>query len=98
MFYSEDRPGVSNLMDIHSALTGLTYKEIEAESQSLNTGQYKQHVADVVISHLRPIRDEINRLRQDIGHVKRVLLEGQVKASCIANEHMNEIKHLVGLK
>ncbi|XP_065079430.1 tryptophan--tRNA ligase, mitochondrial isoform X2 [Ochlerotatus camptorhynchus] len=60
-FEPETRPGVANLITIHSLASGKTPQQICQEAKGLNTGQYKQHVADALVEHLNPIRVRIER-------------------------------------
>ena len=61
----ENKPGVSNLMSIYSAVTGQTYEQIEAEFAGCGYGKFKPAVGEAVIECLRPIREEATRLLAD---------------------------------
>lgn len=93
----EARPGVSNLMTMHNALTGLSYDEIRAQCEGKDTGQYKLLVADVVIEHLRPIRQELTRLLEDKAHLVGLLDLGAARAKAIAASTWAEVRRKVGL-
>nr|CAB3267664.1 tryptophan--tRNA ligase, mitochondrial-like [Phallusia mammillata] len=92
-----NRPGVANLIEIHSGFTGLSTDEICQNSKQLDTGEYKLVVADAVIGAIRPIRDEYLRLRSDEGHLKDILRLGHEKAQETASRNWNEIRQLVGM-
>ncbi|XP_064628700.1 tryptophan--tRNA ligase, mitochondrial-like [Lineus longissimus] len=94
----ETRPGVSNLLDIHSAFTGKTPEEICEENCLVDTGAYKKILADVVIAKLRPIREQYLRLKSDCRYVEDVLKTGADKARSIAEKTSKEVKELIGLK
>lgn len=98
VYYSEERPGVSNLIDIHSALTGLTYEEIESLASDMDTGQYKGYLADVICDNLLPIRERYIDLLQKPDHIRTVLKDGKDRASEIASKNIDEIKEIIGLK
>jgi len=85
-------------MDIHSALTGHSIQEIEQLSSNMDTGQYKLHLADIVAQALEPINSKINELRQNKDYVERILEEGRLKATSIACENLDRVKHITGLK
>lgn len=92
----ESRPGISNLLDIHSLLTDKSPQEICEESRDLNTGQYKLLLAEIVVKKLNPIRDEYERLLNDGGYLLDVLKDGSNRAHEIASKHLPEIKNKIG--
>ena len=99
MYYSpEDRPGVSNLMNIHSAFSGWSHEEIRVKASGMDTGQYKGVVADTVCEALQPIRTRITELRKEPEYVRSVLASGAERARNIALNNLDEIKRLIGLK
>ncbi|XP_077977232.1 tryptophan--tRNA ligase, mitochondrial-like [Glandiceps talaboti] len=95
-FDPETRPGVSNMINIHCALTGLTPEQICEQSKDMETAQYKNVLADVVNEKLAPIRDEIQRLQTEKGYIEGILRTGADKARTLAEENYNEIKKIVG--
>lgn len=92
----ETRPGVSNLIDIHSAFTGLFPEEICEQSLLMDTLQYKLSLANVISEKLQPIREEIKKLQNDRPYLDSVLKEGHQKASSIAEVTFRRVKQLVG--
>ncbi|XP_063982481.1 tryptophan--tRNA ligase, mitochondrial [Diachasmimorpha longicaudata] len=92
----EERPGVSNLVMIHSILTDKSPQQICDEVRGLNTGQYKLHVADVVIEILRPIRERYDVLVNDPGYLNEVLKNGTERATEIASSSWSEVKRKIG--
>ncbi|KAJ7317656.1 hypothetical protein JRQ81_003818 [Phrynocephalus forsythii] len=96
-FDPEKRPGVSNLVTIHSAVTGLSEEEVVHQSAGLDTAHYKARVAEAVIEKLAPIRNEFKRLKEDTPYLEEVLRTGAEKARELASPVYGEIKKLVGL-
>ncbi|KAM4700065.1 tryptophan--tRNA ligase, mitochondrial [Discoglossus pictus] len=94
----ESRPGVSNLITIHSAFTGLTIEDIVHQSQGMETAQYKLAVADVVVEKMSPLRLEIQRLQKEVGYLREVLNRGAQRAQEIATPAYNDICKLVGFR
>lgn len=92
----EARPGVSNLLSIHAAVSGLTVEEVVQQAQGIDTGRYKQVVAEAVIQKLDPIRGEIQRLRDDQTHLESVLAHGAQKAQELASPVLKEVRQRVG--
>ncbi|CAI5797019.1 tryptophan--tRNA ligase, mitochondrial [Podarcis lilfordi] len=91
------RPGVSNLVAIHSAITGLSTEEVVRQSTGLDTAHYKAVVAEAVTEKLAPIRSEFVRLKEDRSYLEKVLWTGAEKAKELAAPVYSEIKRLVGL-
>ncbi|XP_053658598.1 tryptophan--tRNA ligase, mitochondrial [Anopheles marshallii] len=96
-FNPEERPGVSNLITIHSLVSGKTPDEICREVEGKNTGQYKLIVADALIEHLRPIRERMERYTQDVGFLASVIEEGSERARTIAEQTIDEVKQKIGV-
>ena len=91
------RPGVSNLISIHAAVTGKSIDCIVSEASNINTGAYKMIVADCVIETLRPIRTKIKEYMSDMNYVKSVLDKGSKKARLVAEKNWKDIASSVGL-
>ena len=95
-FDKENKPGVSNLMSIYSTLTGKTIPEIEKEFEGQGYGVFKPAVGDVVVDHLRPIREEAERLIKDKAYLNDIYIQGAQKASYIANKTLRKVYKKVG--
>ena len=96
-FDMENKPGVSNLMNIYSAVTGKSFEEIEKEFDGCGYGVFKPAVGDAVIEALRPIREEATRLLNDKEYLRSVYTEGAQKASVIARKTLRKVYKKVGL-
>jgi len=92
----ETRPGVSNLVSIHAAVTGTSESEIVKEVQGIDTGNYKSRVSEAVVEHLRPLRESINYYMENKDHLEKVIGAGNETAITIAQETMSEAKKAVG--
>ena len=93
----ENKPGVSNLMNIYSAVTGKSFDEIEREFDGKGYGAFKPAVGDAVIETLRPIREEAERMITDKAYLQQIYTEGAQKASCIARRTLRKVYKKVGL-
>jgi tryptophanyl-tRNA synthetase len=91
-----NKPGVSNLMAIYSAVTGKTYAEIEAEFDGQGYGAFKPAVGEAVIECLRPIREESERIMKDKAYLESVYKSGAEKASYVANKTLRKVYKKVG--
>ena len=92
-----NKPGVSNLMSIYSAVTGRSFEEIEHEFEGQGYGVFKPAVGDAVIETLRPIREEATRLLDDKAYLCSVYTEGAQKASAIARRTLRKVYKKIGL-
>ncbi|XP_012617297.2 tryptophan--tRNA ligase, mitochondrial isoform X1 [Microcebus murinus] len=90
------RAGVSNVVAIHAAVTGLSVEEVVRRSAGLDTARYKLVVADAVIEKFAPVKSEIEKLKMDKGHLEKVLQVGSAKARELAYPVCQEVKKLVG--
>jgi len=79
-----EKPGISNLLTIHSALSGRTIAELENEFDGKGYGDFKAAVADVVVEYLRPIRARAMELLEDEKHLLQILHQGSEKARAVA--------------
>jgi tryptophanyl-tRNA synthetase len=80
------KPGISNLLTIHSALSGRTIAELENEFDGKGYGDFKAAVADVVVEYLRPIRAKAMELLEDEKHLLDILHQGSEKARTVAQQ------------
>ena len=92
----ENKPGVSNLMSIYSAVTGKTFEEIEHEFEGCGYGKFKPAVGEAVIETLRPIREEATRLLADKAYLEGVCRSGAEKAGYIAEKTLRKVYKKVG--
>lgn len=92
----ESRPGVSNLVSMHAAVSGQSVEEVVRLAEGMDTGQYKTVVAEAIVQKLQPIRLEIQRLRADRGHLESLLAKGAERARSLAAPVMTEVRKLLG--
>ena len=92
----ENKPGVANLMNIYSTITGKTFDEIEKEFEGKGYGAFKPVVGEAVIEHLRPIREEAERLIKDKAYLDSVYKAGAERASYMANKTLRKVYKKVG--
>ncbi|MCR5560548.1 MAG: tryptophan--tRNA ligase [Bacteroidales bacterium] len=90
------KPGVANLMNIYSTITGKSMAEIEAEFAGKGYGVFKPAVGEAVVEALRPIREEAERLIKDKAYLDQVYRDGAEKASYFANKTLRKVYKKVG--
>ena len=93
----EKRPAASNLLTIMAAVQGKPRAEIEKMYATSNFSQFKKDLADALIAHVGPIRDEMVKLLGDPKYLDTLLTENAQKASAIAKGNIAEIQKLIGL-
>ena len=94
---SEDKPGITNLLSIYSAVTGKTIAECEAEFDGLGYGDFKLRVGEAVAELVEPIRQEKNKILTDKNYIDSVLSSGAEKAERIAYKMLSKVYKKVGL-
>ena len=92
----KEKPGVSNLMQIYSSVTGKTLEEIEKEFDGQGYGALKPTVGDAVIESLRPLREESERILADKAYLESVYTEGAQKATYVARKTLRKVYKRVG--
>ena len=92
-----EKPGVSNLMQIYSSVTGKSFEEIEREFDGRGYGAFKPAVGEAVIETLRPIREEAERMIADKAYLQEVYTAGAQKASCVARKTLRKVYKKIGL-
>mgnify|MGYP000151161393 CR=1 FL=1 len=95
-FDPENKPGVSNLMQIYSVATGRDYAAIEEEFAGQGYGSFKTAVGESVVELLRPIREETERLLADKSYLESVYRAGAEKAAYVANRTLSKVYKKVG--
>ena len=95
-FDPENKPGVSNLMQIYSVATGASFDGIEREFDGRGYGDFKKAVGESVVELLRPIREETERLLADKAYLESVYRAGAEKAAYVANRTLSKVYKKVG--
>ena len=95
--YAEEKPGISNLMDIYSAVTGKTYEEIEKEFAGKGYGDFKLAVGETVADHLKPLQERYEQLMKDKAYIESMIKQNDEKAAYYANKTLRKVQKKVGL-
>jgi len=96
-FDEKSKPGISNLLTIHSALSGKSIQDLEGEFSGKGYGDFKAAVAEVVISKLEPIGKRTNELMDDQGELIRILNKGAARANEVATATLKAAYSAIGL-
>jgi len=95
-FDREAKPGVSNLLSIHSALSGEKVEALESSFEGRGYGDLKSEVADVVLETLSPLRERTRELLEDRTELERILREGTERAGAVAEATLRDVYDRVG--
>ena len=96
-FDEKGKPGISNLLTIHSALSGKSISDLENEFSGKGYGDFKTAVAEVVIAKLEPIGKRTKELMDDPAELTRVLSNGAQKANEVASTTLRATYSAIGL-
>ena len=97
VFDEKNKPGISNLLTIHSALSGKTIKELENEFAGKGYGDFKGAVAEVVTSYFAPVRQKTQELLADEKALLDLLAVGSEKARSVAGQTLANTYNALGL-
>ena len=93
----DDKPGISNLIEILSVVRGVGPEDVESEFADAGYGDFKKAVAEAVVEYLAPVRERYAELRPDEGALERTLAEGAEKARAIAAETLADVRAAMGV-
>jgi tryptophanyl-tRNA synthetase len=95
-FDVENKPGVSNLLTIYSALTGRAISSIEEAYAGRGYGDLKKDLAEVVVDFVTPFRERTLELLDDQAYLTDVLARGAEQASVVAEATLRDVYQRVG--
>ncbi|HEY8502884.1 MAG TPA: tryptophan--tRNA ligase [Solirubrobacterales bacterium] len=95
--HRDDKPGITNLIEILAAVRGWTPAEVEEDCKPLGYGAFKDTVGDEVVKFLAPVQERYAELRPDEAELERVLAAGAEKARAIAAPVVAEVRDRMGL-
>ncbi len=93
---SPEKPGVTNLLSIYSAVTDKTIEESEKEFAGFGYGDFKLAVGEAVADALAPVQAEFTRLQSDKAYVESVYKKGAETANYLANKTLRKVYKKVG--
>ncbi len=94
--FSEDKPGISNLLGIYSACTGKTIAEAEKEFAGAGYGTFKTAVGEAVVANLEPIQQRVRDLEKNKDYLDEVIKKGAERASKLAERTLSKVQKRVG--
>jgi tryptophanyl-tRNA synthetase len=94
---ADDKPGITNLIEILSVVRGISPDEIEREFASARYGDFKVAVGEEVAAWLAPVRERYVELRADEDALEAILAEGAGKARALASETLRDVRRVMGV-
>ena len=95
-FDVENKPGISNLLTIYSAMKDISIEEAEKRFEGYRYGDFKKAVADAVIEELEPFQNRYRQIIADKSYMK-ALEDGAEKAREVANKTLLRVQKAIGL-
>jgi len=92
-----DKPGITNLLEMLSAMSSTPVAELEARYSGSGYGAFKADVGDAIVEYLAPVRERYRELASDPAEVERALGRGADRAQASAQSVLAEVRERVGL-
>lgn len=93
----ETKAGISNLLTLYSAITGLSIDSLEQKYEGQGYGAFKAGVSEAVITTLTPIQDRFQKIRSDESYLREILRNGAESATARANTMLDRVYDALGL-
>jgi tryptophanyl-tRNA synthetase len=94
----DDKPGVTNLIDILAAVRGVSPETVEQEMRGARgCGDLKVAVAEAVSAELAPVQERYGAIRADAGALEDLLAAGAEKARAIASATLADVRDAMGV-
>lgn len=94
--YTDEQPGVKNLISIYSSAAGISPSDIEKKYEGMGYAQFKNDVAEAVISELEPVQEKCRQYLTDKGYLEQVYKDGAEKAARAANRTLRKVQKKIG--
>ena len=95
--YTDDQPGVKNLINIVSAIKGIKPDEVVKRFEGKGYKEFKEYVADTIIEELKPVQEKANELLTEKEKLEKIYGEGAMKANYHAIKTLRKMQKKVGL-
>ncbi len=96
IIYSDDKPGIKNLLNIYCGITKKTIEQAENDFKGMGYGAFKEAVAEVVVEEIKPIQARFNEILADKIFLENVIKDGAKKAEYMANKTLRKVKKKIG--
>ena len=94
--FSEDKPGISNLLNIYCASTGKTIAEAEKEFENVGYGTFKTAVGEAVVANLEPIQTKVRELEKNKDYIDSIIKMNAERAGRLADRTLRKVHKKIG--
>ena len=94
--HGEDKPGITNLLNIYCACTGKTMEEAEREFDGAGYGAFKTAVGEAVVAELEPVQKRVKELEKNKDYLDEVIKHGAERAGKLAARTLTKVQKKVG--
>lgn len=94
--YSDDQPGVKNLLDLLIAINGSTSQDLVAYYKDKGYADLKKDVADAIVNELEPIQNKVNEILKDKKALEEIYKLGAEKANYISMKTLRKMQKKIG--
>jgi tryptophanyl-tRNA synthetase len=96
-FDPENKPGISNLINIYISFTNKTITEVEKEFENSNYGDFKRAVANIVVENITKIQENYNKIINS-DELDKILNDGIASARNLSKAKLDIMKEKMGFK
>ena len=93
----DDKPGISNMIEILAVVRGVTPADIEREFEGSGYGDFKTAVGEEVAAWLAPVREKYLEMREDTAAIESFLEIGAEKARALAAPVVADVREAMGV-
>lgn len=97
VFDEENKPGISNLLSIYSAITNIEIKKLEEKFKNSSYKDFKESLANEIEKFILPIQEKYKKYRYS-SELYSILEKGRENAKVYASKKLNEVRNKIGLK
>lgn len=94
--YSDEQPGVKNLMNILISLTGMSAGEIEAKYEGRGYADFKRDVAEAIVAELEPVQKKVKEILEDKTYLEQIYKAGAEKAQYLSTKTLRKMQKKIG--
>ncbi|MGL4741237.1 MAG: tryptophan--tRNA ligase [Sarcina sp.] len=95
--YTDEQPGVKNLINIVSTIEGVTPEEIVARYEGKGYADFKKDVAEIIVNELIPVQTRVNELLSNKKELETIYKAGAEKANYAAIKTLRKVQKKIGL-
>ncbi len=95
--YSDDQPGVKNLVNILSSIKSLSPEQIVESYKGKGYAEFKNDVAEAIVSELEPVQNKVKELLNNKEYLETIYKAGAEKANYVSMKTLRKMQKKIGL-